>query len=279
MPELPEVEVTRIGIKPHIEGKTITGVKIIDGRLRKPVPRNLPAILKGQQVIAIDRRGKYILLEMDAGHLIVHLGMTGTLRVLSSTESLKLHDRVIFEFGSLSLRFHDPRKFGIVLWHPKSEGPVEFNSIFKKIGVEPFSTGFSGDSGSELLFLCSRGRKVSVKQFLLAGQAVVGVGNIYCSESLFEAGIHPAKVAGNLSRKQCARLANAIRLTLEKAIHAGGSSLKDFVNSDGSPGHFMMQTKTYGREGKLCVICKSSVIMKIVQGQRSTYFCASCQKR
>ena len=279
MPELPEVEVTRIGIKPHIEGKTITGVKIIDGRLRKPVSSNLPKILKGQTVISIDRRGKYILLEMEAGYLILHLGMTGTLRVLSSEEGLKLHDRVTFEFGLLSLRFHDPRKFGLILWHSKLKGPVYLNSVFNKMGLEPFSPEFSGNSGSEHLYVCSRGRKVSVKQFLLAGHAVVGVGNIYCSESLFESKIHPAKIAANLSRAQCTKLANAIRLTLDKAIHAGGSSLRDFVNSEGNPGHFMMQTKVYGRQGEFCVECKSSPIRRIVQGQRSTYYCISCQKR
>jgi formamidopyrimidine-DNA glycosylase len=204
--------------------------------------------------------------------------MTGTLRVLPSTDPLKLHDRVTVEFGKLSLRLHDPRKFGAVLWHPRTKGPIEKNVLLQKLGVEPFSTEFAGELGSEILYRASRKRTVAVKQFLLAGQAVVGVGNIYCSESLFEAGIHPAKAAGKLTRPQCVRLAEAVRLILKKAIAAGGSSLKDFVNSDGDPGHFMVQTKVYDRKDEPCKVCKTP-IKQIVQGQRSTYFCPTCQKR
>lgn len=278
MPELPEVEVTRLGIAPHLEGRKVTAVKIIDGRLRWPVPVSLSKSLPGQKVSAIERRGKYLLLEMDTGYLLIHLGMTGTLRVLPSSDPLKTHDRVTLEFGKLSLRLHDPRKFGAVLWHPKSKGPVEKCTLLQKLGVEPFSPEFSGELGAEVLYQSSRKRSVAVKQFLLAGQAVVGVGNIYCSESLFEAGIHPAKAAGKLTRPQCSRLAQAVRLILKKAIDAGGSSLKDFVNSDGDPGHFMVQTKVYDRKGLPCKACKTP-ISQIVQGQRSTYFCPQCQKR
>ena len=278
MPELPEVEVTRLGIAPHLLGGKITAVKVIDGRLRWPVPRNLPKVLQDQKVHSIDRRGKYLLMELDLGYLILHLGMTGTLRVLPSSDPLKLHDRVTFEFGKLSLRLHDPRKFGAVLWHPKTKGPIEKNSLLLKLGAEPFSPEFAGELGAHILYQHSRGRSIAVKQFLLAGQAVVGVGNIYCSESLFEAGIHPAKAAGKLTRLQCTRLANAVRLILKKAIDAGGSSLKDFVNSDGDPGHFMVQTKVYDRKDQPCKVCKTP-IKQIVQGQRSTYFCPQCQKR
>ena len=278
MPELPEVEVTRLGIQPHLDGLRVSAVKIIDGRLRWPVPRNLNTLLTGQKVLGIERRGKYLLMEFDTGYLLLHLGMTGTLRVLPSSDPLKLHDRVTFEFGKLSLRLHDPRKFGAVLWHPKSIGPIESNALLQKLGVEPFSPEFAGELGTEVLYQCSRKRSVAVKQFLLAGQAVVGVGNIYCSESLFEAGIHPAKAAGKLTRPQCSRLANAVRLILKKAIAAGGSSLKDFVNSEGDPGYFMVQTKVYDRKDQPCKVCKT-VIKKIVQGQRSTYFCPQCQKR
>jgi formamidopyrimidine-DNA glycosylase len=185
---------------------------------------------------------------------------------------------VTFEFGELSLRLHDPRKFGAVLWHPKSKGPIEGNTLLQKLGVEPFSPEFSGELGANVLYQHSRKRSVAVKQFLLAGQAVVGVGNIYCSESLFEAGIHPTKAAGKLTRPQCSRLATAVRLILKKAIAAGGSSLKDFVNSDGDPGHFMVQTKVYDRKDQPCKVCKTP-IKQIVQGQRSTYFCPQCQKR
>ncbi|QWE24539.1 bifunctional DNA-formamidopyrimidine glycosylase/DNA-(apurinic or apyrimidinic site) lyase [Polynucleobacter sp. AP-Elch-400A-B2] len=278
MPELPEVEVTRLGIQPHLEGLRVSTVKIIDGRLRWPVPSNLNILLSGQKVLGIERRGKYLLVEFDAGYLLLHLGMTGTLRVLPSSDPLKLHDRVTFEFGKLSLRLHDPRKFGAVLWHPKSNGPIENNALLQKLGVEPFSPEFGGELGTEVLYRCSRKRSVAVKQFLLAGQAVVGVGNIYCSESLFEAGIHPAKAAGKLTRPQCSRLATAVRLILKKAIAAGGSSLKDFVNSEGDPGHFMVQTKVYDRKDQPCKVCKTP-IKQIVQGQRSTYFCPQCQKR
>jgi formamidopyrimidine-DNA glycosylase len=278
MPELPEVEVTRLGIQPHLEGRKLTAVKIIDGRLRWPVPRNLNALLAGQKVLGIERRGKYLLMQLDAGYLLLHLGMTGTLRVLPSSDPLKPHDRVTFEFGKLSLRLHDPRKFGAVLWHPKSTGPIESNALLQKLGVEPFSAEFAGELGADVLYQYSRKRSVAVKQFLLAGQAVVGVGNIYCSESLFEAGIHPAKAAGKLSRPQCSRLAAAVRLILKKAIDAGGSTLKDFVNSEGNPGHFMVQTKVYDRKDQACKVCKTS-IKQIAQGQRSTYFCPQCQKR
>jgi len=278
MPELPEVEVTRLGIQPHIEGLRVSAVNIIDGRLRWPVPSNLNTLLSGQKVLGIERRGKYLLIEFNAGYLLLHLGMTGTLRVLPGSDPLKLHDRVTFEFGRLSLRLHDPRKFGAVLWHPKSKGPIEGNALLQKLGVEPFSFEFAGELGTEVLYQCSRKRSVAVKQFLLAGQAVVGVGNIYCSESLFEAGIHPAKAAGKLTRPQCSRLATAVRLILKKAIAAGGSSLKDFVNSEGDPGHFMVQTKVYDRKDQPCKVCKTP-IKQIVQGQRSTYFCPQCQKR
>jgi formamidopyrimidine-DNA glycosylase len=278
MPELPEVEVTRLGIAPHLIGRKICAVKVIDGRLRWPVPRNLATILQDQQVHSIERRGKYLLMELDTGYLLLHLGMTGTLRVLPASDALKIHDRVTLEFGKLSLRLHDSRKFGAVLWHPNSKGPIGEYALLKKLGTEPFSPEFAGDLGGHILYACSRGRSVAVKQFLLAGQAVVGVGNIYCSESLFEAKIHPAKAAGKLTRPECMRLANAVRLILKKAIAAGGSSLKDFVNSEGDPGHFMVQTKVYDRKNMPCKVCKTP-IKQIVQGQRSTYFCPQCQKR
>ena len=278
MPELPEVEVTRLGIAPHLQGQKLRAVKVLDGRLRWPVPSNLPKILPGQKVRSIDRRGKYLLIEMDMGHLLIHLGMTGTLRVLPCSEPLKTHDRVTFEFGKFSLRLHDPRKFGAVLWHPKTKGALDKHVLLQKLGVEPFSSEFAGELGAAILYQASRKRSIAVKQFLLAGQAVVGVGNIYCSESLFMAGIHPTKAAGKLTRLQCVRLAEAVRIILKKAIDAGGSSLKDFVNSEGDPGHFMVQTKVYDRKGLPCKVCKTP-ITQIVQGQRSTYFCPQCQKR
>ena len=278
MPELPEVEVTRLGIQPHLEGERITDALIIDGRLRWPVPRNLRTVLLGQTLRGIERRGKYLLLQMDQGHLLIHLGMTGVLRVLPVKEPLKPHDRVVVVFGKRSLRLHDPRKFGAVLWHPNKSGPVEDHPLLRKLGTEPFSADFENERGAAVLYRCSRGRSVAVKSFLLAGQAVVGVGNIYCSESLFEAGIHPAKQTGKLTKPQCARLASAVRMVLKKAIAAGGSTLRDFVDSEGKQGYFMMESKVYDRRGEPCKVCETP-IRQIVQGQRSTYFCPVCQKR
>lgn len=277
MPELPEVEVTKLGIQDRIVGKKVTGVRILDGRLRWPVPADLAEILAGQKCLNLSRRGKYLLFEMPRGILLIHLGMTGVLRLQNPKESLKPHDRIEIQFESTCLRLHDPRKFGAVLWHPQEDGPIELHSLLLKLGVEPFEDQFSGDAGGKLLYQRSRGRRVAVKQFLLAGQAVVGVGNIYCSESLFEAKIHPNREAGKISLPRYQLLAAAVRQTLKKAIKAGGSSLKDFVNSDGEPGHFMLKTSVYGRAGEPCRICETP-IRQITQGQRSTYFCPVCQK-
>ena len=278
MPELPEVEVTRLGIQPHLEGQIVTRVNVIDGRLRWPVPNNLSKLLTGQEIEQIGRRGKYLLLKMTHGHLIVHLGMTGVLRVLPNSDPLKPHDRVVIHFDEISLRLHDPRKFGAVLWHPFSSGDVLAHPLIQKLGPEPFEGSFAGQLGADRLYQYSRKRTISVKAFLLAGQAVVGVGNIYCSESLFEAGIHPRLPAGKLARAQCQRLAQAVRKVLKKAIQAGGSSLRDFVDAHGEPGYFMMQTKVYDRADQPCRVCQTR-IRQIVQGQRSTYFCPVCQKR
>jgi formamidopyrimidine-DNA glycosylase len=277
MPELPEVEVTRQGISPQIKGKTITKVIVHDGRLRWPVPNNLEKILLSQPCTEIRRRGKYLLFEFSHGVMLLHLGMTGVLRIQKVEETPKKYNRVEFQFGKVALRLHDPRKFGSIHWHPNEDGPVESFPLLTKLGVEPFEQEFSGELGGELLYKKSRGRTISVKQYLLAGQVVVGVGNIYCSESLFEAKINPKKAAGKISKQGYARLAQAVRLILEKAIKAGGSSLKDFVHSDGEPGHFMVLTNVYDRAGLPCNACKTP-IKQIVQGQRSTYFCPVCQK-
>lgn len=277
MPELPEVEVTKQGIEPKILGREITAVNVYDGRLRWPVPTNLQDILLGERCFSIVRRGKYLILAMRSGYLLIHLGMTGVLRVLSPNDPRKIHDRVEIIFGDRALRLHDPRKFGAILWHAKTDGPVEQHPLLLKLGLEPLEADFSGDQGGKHLFQASRGKKLAVKQFLLAGHAVVGVGNIYCSESLFEAKISPLRAAGKVSLKRYQDLAEAIRHTLEKAIKAGGSSLKDFVDSEGQPGHFMLQTKAYGRAGEPCLVC-GKPIAQITQGQRSTYYCSTCQK-
>ena len=277
MPELPEVEVTKLGIEPRVAGLIITDVRIFDGRLRWPVPIDLKDILKNQTCKSIGRRGKYLLFELTHGYLIIHLGMTGVLRLLSPKDPLRPHDRVEIAFGKQVLRLHDPRKFGAVLWHPSKDGPVERHPLLLKLGVEPLSEDFSQEKAGRVLFDQSRGRSVAVKQFLLAGQAVVGVGNIYCSESLFDAKINPVRAAGKISLKRYDALAIAIKDTLKRAIKAGGSSLKDFVNSDGERGHFMMSTKVYGRAGQPCRIC-GTTIRQITQAQRSTFYCPQCQK-
>ena len=278
MPELPEVEVTKLGIEPRIVGKKVTDVRIFDGRLRGPVPANLKTLLKNQVCVGLYRRGKYLIFQMQDGYLLIHLGMTGVLRLLSPKDPLRPHDRVEIGFNDQVLRLHDPRKFGAVLWHSFKDGDIKSHPLLLKLGVEPLTEEFSGAAGGQLLYKKSRGRSVAVKQFLLAGQAVVGVGNIYCSESLFDAGIHPEKAAGKISLKRYDLLAQAIRATLKRAIKAGGSSLKDFVNSDGERGHFMMSTKVYGRAGEPCKTC-ASAILQITQGQRSTFYCPKCQKK
>ena len=277
MPELPEVEVTKLGISPQILGKSVSKVLIHDGRLRWPVPAKLPQLLLGQECLDIKRRGKYLLFQFQTGYMILHLGMTGVLRIQNIQEQAKKYNRVEFQFGDVALRLHDPRKFGSIHWHPEEEGPIEQFHLLTKLGVEPFEAEFSSENGGELLYKRSRGRKISVKQYLLAGQIVVGVGNIYCSESLFEAKINPKRPAGKISKQAYERLAHAVRSVLSKAIKAGGSSLKDFVHSDGEPGHFMVLTKVYDRAGLPCKDC-GKPIQQIVQAQRSTYYCSSCQK-
>jgi formamidopyrimidine-DNA glycosylase len=245
-------------------------------RLRWPVPQALPALL-GQRVIErVGRRGKYLLLECDAGWVIVHLGMTGTLRVLPATPPPALpgkHDHIDWVFDDWVLRFRDPRRFGAVLWHPRASGEVCQHALLAKLGVEPFSDAFTG----ALLFARTRGRSVAVKQILLAGEIVVGVGNIYASESLFRAGIRPTTAAGRISLARYERLAQEIRATLAAAIEAGGSTLRDFVGGTGESGYFQLDYFAYDRAGLPCRIC-ATPIRQIVQGQRSTYFCPSCQR-
>ena len=277
MPELPEVEVTRLGIAPHLQGRVISAVKVLDGRLRWPVPSALTKILPGQKVHAIERRGKYLLIEMDMGHLLIHLGMTGTLRVLPCSEPLKTHDRVTFEFGKFSLRLHDPRKFGAVLWHPKTKGALDKHVLLQKLGVEPFSSEFAGELGAAILYQASRKRSIAVKQFLLAGQAVVGVGNIYASESLWRAKISPLRPAHLLNRRQTIALADAIRSTLQDAIDHGGTTIRDYRSSDNNHGNFQEELAVYGRNDKECRTCSTNILL-VTQAARSTYFCPICQK-
>jgi formamidopyrimidine-DNA glycosylase len=276
MPELPEVEVTRRGIEPYVAGRRIEHVEIRTKALRWPVPAHLAKTLGQLRIDKVERRGKYLLFETAAGWLIVHLGMTGTLRVLRNVPrppDAAKHDHIDLIFDDFILRFRDPRRFGAVLWHPREAGNVLEHPLLASLGVEPFTPEFSG----ALLFRKTRGRKVSVKQALLAGNIVVGVGNIYASESLFRAGIRPTTAAGRISLVRYDLLADAVRMTLAAAIEKGGSTLRDFVGSDGESGYFQLDYFVYDRAGLPCHVC-GTPIKHIVQGQRSTYFCSRCQR-
>jgi formamidopyrimidine-DNA glycosylase len=269
VPELPEVEITRRGIEPFVLGKTITGVAVRNPNLRQRVPRNIARLVVGQQVRRLLRRGKYLLFECDAGSLIVHLGMSGSLRVIEPQSAPRKHDHVDLVFGGSALRLRDPRRFGMVLWN---RGDSARHPLLARLGVEPLGEEFTAD----FLHRVTRGRDVGVKQLLMNASVVVGVGNIYANESLFKAGIHPRARAGRLSRERCARLVRAVRETLVAAIAAGGSSLRDFVHSDGASGYFQQHYYVYDRAALPCKVCGKAIRVARL-GQRSSYYCTSCQ--
>ncbi len=271
MPELPEVEITRRGIEPHVSGNVVTGLTVRNPNLRWRVPRDLAAQLVGRRIGRVMRRAKYLLLEAGDGWLIVHLGMSGSLRVLPAGTPFGVHDHVDLEFGAQLLRLRDPRRFGAVLWQ---KGDAGAHKLLASLGVEPLSGDFDGDT----LYRASRGRRVAIKQLLMNAAIVVGVGNIYANEALFRAGIHPLTQSRRLTRERCARLAKAIRDTLAAALEAGGSTLRDFAHADGEPGYFQQQYKVYDRTGEKCRACGTPV-RSVRQGQRSTFFCPACQTR
>ena len=276
MPELPEVEVTRRGIEPFVTGRRVERVDVRTPALRWPIPPHLAKTMKALKIEKIERRGKYLLFETSEGWLIVHLGMTGTLRVLRNVPrppDAAKHDHIDLIFDDFILRFRDPRRFGAVLWQSRADGDVLDHPLLAGLGVEPFTAEFSG----ALMYRQTRGRKVSVKQALLAGTMVVGVGNIYASESLFRAGIRPTVAAGRISLVRYDLLADAVRTTLAAAIEKGGSTLRDFVGSNGESGYFQLDYFVYDRAGLPCHVC-GTAIKQIVQGQRSTYFCPRCQR-
>ena len=273
MPELPEVEVTRRGIAPHLEGKVITEVILRREGLRWPFPTALPALLRNRRVLSTGRRGKYLLLRFEHGTLIVHLGMSGHLRVLSGAPKPQKHDHVDLVLGRQRLRFTDPRRFGAVLWHPDEEGPVESHLLLRSLGVEPLGC----HDLAQRLHRETRTRSAAIKQVLLAGDIVVGVGNIYACESLFHAGIHPATAARRVSMARLEKLATEIQRVLAAAIEQGGSSLRDFIGADGQSGYFQQTYFVYDREGEPCRQCGTPV-RRIVQGQRSTFYCGRCQR-
>lgn len=271
MPELPEVETTRRGIEPHIKNKQIEDVIVRHHQLRWPVPRGLKTKLVGHKVKSVSRRAKYLLIAFDHGTLILHLGMSGNLRIIDRALPAEKHDHldILFNHGK-ALRLTDPRRFGCVLW---TKDDPQHHELIANLGPEPLSEAFTGD----YLFQRSRGRKGSIKQFIMDGKIVVGVGNIYASESLFLAGINPKRLAGKVSRERMKKLAKAIKQVLAAAIEQGGTTLRDFVGGDGKPGYFAQQLNVYGREGEPCRVC-GSTLKQIVQGQRSSYYCPHCQK-
>ncbi|HRP95403.1 MAG TPA: bifunctional DNA-formamidopyrimidine glycosylase/DNA-(apurinic or apyrimidinic site) lyase [Rhodocyclaceae bacterium] len=271
MPELPEVETTRRGIRAPLVGHTATGCIVRNSRLRLPVPDALDARVAGRVLLDVRRRAKYLLLMFGNGAVIVHLGMSGSLRVLAADTPAGPHDHVDLRFGALSLRLRDPRRFGLVVWH---DGDPLAHPLLARLGPEPLEDGFDG----RWLFAATRGTRAPVKQVLMDAQRVVGVGNIYASESLFRAGIHPLTPAAAIGLRRYGRLATAVRDTLAAAIEAGGSTLRDFVGSDGQPGYFQQQYFVYGRAGLPCRAC-GSPIRRAVVGQRSTFWCPRCQRR
>lgn len=273
MPELPEVEVTRRGVTPHLQGQMVTSVVLRRSGLRWPFPANLPQLLQGQTILATGRRGKYLLLKFAHGTVLIHLGMSGHLRILPAQTPAAKHDHVDIVVGSAMLRMHDPRRFGAVLWHDNADGALENHPLLRGLGVEPLEELFN----AEMLYRQTRQRHAAIKQVLLAGDIVVGVGNIYASESLFKAHINPKVRADRISLKRYVLLAEAIRSTLEAAIEKGGSSLRDFVGVDGKTGYFQQSYFVYDRTGEPCRVCTAPV-RQIKQGQRSTFYCVNCQK-
>lgn len=269
MPELPEVETTRLGLTPHIAGRRVTGVVVRNGDMRWPVPTDLAQRLVGEELLSLSRRGKYLLFEFSSGVVLWHLGMSGSLRIVKPGEPEGAHDHIDVVFDGVVLRFHDPRRFGSVLW---TENPYQ-HKLIKHLGPEPLSLGFTG----EYLYLKSRGRSQAIKTFIMDSKVVVGVGNIYANEALFSSGLHPLKAANRLTKPKAALLVLKIKSILEKAIARGGTTLRDFVNSEGKPGYFAQELSVYGRGGLDCKACGKRLTEKKV-GQRSTVFCTHCQR-
>jgi formamidopyrimidine-DNA glycosylase len=269
MPELPEVEVTRRGLAPHLIGRVISAVEVREPRLRWRIPRAVHG-LAGRTVRSLRRRGKYLLVDCGDGHLILHLGMSGSLRLVPPGTPAGKHDHFDLVLGEKCLRLRDPRRFGAVLWTDKD---VDSHPLIAHLGIEPLSPALT----AARLHKLSRGLRISVKQFLMDAKRIVGVGNIYASESLFRAGIDPRKRAGRISVSESQKLVIAVKVTLRAAIKAGGSSLRDFVGSDGASGYFQNRVLVYDRAGMPCRRCRTP-IRRIVQGARATYYCPRCQR-
>lgn len=270
MPELPEVETTLRGIKPHLHKQSIAHVTVREPRLRWPVPDDVKKA-EGQVLVDLRRRGKYLLLELEQGGLILHLGMSGSLRILTQPQAPGKHDHIDIELqNGTCLRFNDPRRFGAFLW---VDGLPETHPLLSKLGPEPLSTDFTAD----YLYRRSRGRQVAIKNFIMNGQIVVGVGNIYASEALYMAGIHPQRAAGRISLQRYRGLVAAIVDVLNRSIELGGTTLRDFVNSEGMAGYFAQELLVYNRAGSDCFQCGAAILQKVI-GQRTSYYCAACQR-
>lgn len=270
MPELPEVETTRRGLIKHLIDQKVTAVIARHTQLRWPIPKNLHRILLKQQLIDISRRGKYLLFAFHSGTLLIHLGMSGHLHLLNGEHQPKKHDHLDILFGDYTLRYTDPRRFGAICWI--TESPRN-HPLIASLGPEPLTKAFSG----HYLYDKTRRRTQAIKSCVMNNEIVVGVGNIYATESLFQAKIHPLLPARELTEKQCNTLVNAIKAILKKAIKAGGTTLKDFMNSEGKPGYFSQQLLVYGQNGSLCKRCRGATLQLIKISGRATVFCPRCQ--
>lgn len=271
MPELPEVETTRRGLEPELVGRKFTHMVVRNPALRWRIARRTPQAVAGQRVLALRRRAKYLLIDCAQGHLILHLGMSGSLRILDEDVPAGKHDHVdlLLDSGKL-LRFTDPRRFGSLHW---SEAPPESHPLLTNLGVEPLSADFS----TRWLYAATRGRRAAIKAFLMDARQIAGIGNIYANEALFRAQVNPRRAAGRLSLAATQRLVKAIKHVLRLALKLGGSSIRDFVGSNGVPGYFQLQYRVYDRAGKPCVGCGTPV-RGLRLGQRSTFYCPSCQR-
>ena len=273
MPELPEVETTRRGIEPASLHQTIIGVTIRNRALRWPIPNGLEEEITGVTFTQIDRRAKYLLLKSEQGTLIIHLGMTGSLRVLDDPPPPEKHDHFDLELSNgITLRYRDPRRFGALLW---TTGPIEQHPLIAHLGIEPVGNTTTKEITNHL-YTKSRGRKTTIKTFLMDQKVITGVGNIYACESLFLSGIHPTRSCSRISHQRYQRLSQAIQERLNESIQQGGTTLQDFRNSEGEPGYFQQSLTVYGREGEPCLTCNTS-IKRITQNQRSTWYCPKCQ--
>lgn len=270
MPELPEVETSRRGIEPYLLNKTIKHIEIRQHKLRWPVPANLSSLATGKKVREVCRRAKYIYLKLDNGSIIIHLGMSGSLRICRSNTPPEKHDHIDICVADKILRLRDPRKFGCVLW---TAGDINEHKLIRSLGPEPLSDAFT----AQYLHDKAARRSCSIKSFIMNSHIVVGVGNIYISESLFKAGINPKRKAGSVSLARLEKLVQAIKTTLRESIEQGGTTLKDFTSEDGQPGYFAQKLLVYGKTSKPCSVC-TKPIKQITQQARSTFYCTNCQR-